>query len=249
MLELCAIHKSYTTRGQRRDVLCGVSLQVQAGEFVALCGPSGSGKTTLLLTAGGLLQPDAGSVRLRGDPVYGRPAEALAAFRAENIGFVFQQFHLVPYLTVLQNVIFPSLAARVADAQVRARKLLVTVGLEDRLSHLPTQLSTGERQRVALARALLTEPRVILADEPTGNLDTASAEIVIDQLRLFSQGGHAVLMVTHEQTAAARASRVVQMAALLQEALAKPLPGCLQERSQNPEVRSQNLRIARDFAD
>ncbi|MEI8242079.1 MAG: ABC transporter ATP-binding protein [bacterium] len=211
MLELCAISKSYTTRGRRIDVLRGVSLRVQEGEFVALCGPSGSGKTTLLLAAGGLLRPDAGSVQLHGEGVYGRSAERLAAFRADNIGFVFQQFHLVPYLTVLQNVIIPSLVTPVADAPARARDLLERVGLADRLSHTPAQLSTGERQRVALARAMLTAPRLILVDEPTGNLDPASAAIVIDQLLAFAGRGRAVLMVTHEKEAAARASRTVRM--------------------------------------
>ena len=214
MLELQAINKSYVTHGKRIHVLRDVSLQVQAGEFVALCGPSGSGKTTLLLTAGGLLKPDAGSVLLRGAPVYGRSAEAMAAFRASSIGFVFQQFHLVPYLTVLQNVSCPSLAAPVPDAPARARMLLAAVGLEDRLAHTPAQLSTGERQRVALARAMLTEPALILADEPTGNLDAASAGIVLAQLAAFARTGRAVLMVTHEKDAAARATRTVQMASL-----------------------------------
>ena len=214
MLELRDIRKSYPTPSGRIEVLRGTFLRVSVGEFVALRGPSGSGKTTLLLTAGGLLKPDGGTVTLLGQPVYGRSTEGAAIFRARNVGLVFQQFHLVPYLTVLQNVLCPSLAIHVSDAPARARELLTSVGLGDRFAHTPAQLSTGERQRVALARALLPGPTFILADEPTGNLDEVSAAIVIDQLEEFAHGGGAVLVVTHDPAVVGRASRVVKMADL-----------------------------------
>ncbi len=191
--------------------LSGLSLTVGVGEFVAVQGPSGCGKSTLLLVAGGLLRPDGGQVRVAGQDLYALTAEARAAFRAAHIGFVFQQFHLVPYLSVLDNVLAPTLTLKREGAEERAEDLIGQFGLRDRQHHLPEQLSVGERQRVALARALLNRPELLLADEPTGNLDKDNAAVVLDALAGFARAGGAVLLVTHDAAAAGRAGRVVRM--------------------------------------
>jgi putative ABC transport system ATP-binding protein len=190
-----------------------VTLTLQAGEFVAVQGPSGCGKTTLLLTAGSLLQPSSGQVRINGQAPYQMVPEERARFRAATIGFVFQQFHLVPYLSVLENVLAPTLARPIPDARTRARELIREFGLEARALHKPGALSTGERQRVALARALLHGPRLVLADEPTGNLDAVNAAAVLDHLAAFARKGGAVLLATHDAQAAARAQRILPMRA------------------------------------
>ncbi len=213
MLRIDGLRKVYAGASRPVTALDGVSLVVEAGEFAAVQGPSGCGKTTLLLVAAGLLRPDGGQVALDGEDPYALPPEARAAFRARSVGFVFQQFHLVPYLTVLDNVLAPSLARPAEDACERARELVEHVGLADRADHVPAALSTGERQRVALARALLNRPKVLLADEPTGNLDPASAETVLGHLAGFAGGGGAVLLVTHDERAADRAGRIVRMEA------------------------------------
>jgi putative ABC transport system ATP-binding protein len=189
----------------------GVSLDINSGDFVAVQGPSGSGKTTLLLMVGGLLHPTQGQVVIGGQDPYAMPPEQRARFRAANIGFVFQQFHLIPYLSVLENVLVPTLALPLPAAPKRACELLKRFGLNDRAQHLPGELSTGERQRVALARALLNEPKLLLADEPTGNLDQANAEAVLGYLVEFSRNGGAVLLVTHELAAAQHASRRMRL--------------------------------------
>jgi putative ABC transport system ATP-binding protein len=175
-------------------------------------GPSGCGKTTLLLAAGALLQPTRGEVFLNGQNPYTLSPGQRARFRALNIGFVFQQFHLVPYLDVLDNILAARLALGPdASARERARELASQFGLLDRLHHVPAALSTGERQRVALARALLNRPQLLLADEPTGNLDEQNGQEVWRSLDEFAKGGGAVLLVTHEPQANARFSRVVTM--------------------------------------
>jgi len=212
MLQLQDVDKIY--RGARAvDALRGATLAVGPGEFVALQGPSGCGKSTLLLVAGGLLAPDAGCVTWGGEDVYARSPGARARLRAEAVGFVFQQFHLVPYLTVRENVLAPALAGPVEGAGARADALIERFGLADRAGHVPAALSTGERQRTALARALFRRPRLILADEPTGNLDEANARAVLDALVEFAREGGAVLLVTHDRDVAARAGRVVPMEA------------------------------------
>jgi ABC-type lipoprotein export system ATPase subunit len=209
--------KIYRRNGQEVRALDGFSLEVAAGEFVAVQGPSGCGKTTLLLVAGGLLRPDGGRVALGGQDPYALSAEARARWRATRVGFVFQQFHLVPYLTVLDNVLAPSLAAPSEGAPARARgrvRVLVHhLGLAGRADPVPAELSTGERQRVALARALLNRPGLLLADEPTGNLDRASADVVLEHLAEFARGGGGVLLVTHDPAAAQHAARVVRIEA------------------------------------
>ena len=170
------------------------------------------GFRSLLLVAGGLLRPDSGQVTIDGADPYSLSTEQRARFRAERIGFVFQQFHLVPYLNVLDNVLAPALVTGDPTARQRADGLVQRFGLADRVRHRPGQLSTGERQRVALARALLNEPKVILADEPTGNLDGENSDEVLKALQAFANEGGAVLLVTHDPNAVAFAGRKVVLA-------------------------------------
>lgn len=208
MLEIRHLAKTY--RGSVR-ALDGVTLSVAPGEFVAVRGPSGCGKTTLLLAAGGLLAPDSGEVRVAGEDPYRLSADQRARFRAKHIGFVFQQFHLIPYLDVMDNIMAPSLASGVSGQRRRAEDLAERFGLAARRRHLMSELSTGERQRVALARAMLNEPRLLLADEPTGNLDTGNAGTVLTALADFAREGGAVLLVTHDEAAGRVAHRWVQL--------------------------------------
>jgi ABC-type lipoprotein export system ATPase subunit len=211
MLEVVHLGKFYRTGRGPVQALADVSLGVKAGEFVAVQGPSGCGKTTLLLSAGGLLHPDAGQVRVNSQDLYVLSAEARARFRAANVGFVFQQFHLVPYLSVLENVLAPALAAAVAEPRRQALELIERLGLTGRAQHVPAELSTGERQRTALARALFARPKLLLADEPTGNLDEASGAMVLAHLAEIAREGAAVLLVTHDRQAARHADRIVAL--------------------------------------
>ncbi|MBM3858514.1 MAG: ABC transporter ATP-binding protein [Verrucomicrobia bacterium] len=207
LLELHDLSKTFAgPKGEVRAV-ANVTLSVEPGEFVAIRGPSGCGKTTLLLAAGGLLAPDSGEVRITGEDPYRLSPEQRAQFRAERIGFVFQQFHLVPYLDVLDNILVPSLASGRHDGRQQAEELAARFGLTDRLHHVPAQLSTGERQRAALARALLNEPKLVLADEPTGNLDGDNGQVVLRCLAEFAKNGGAVLLVTHDPMAVTVATR------------------------------------------
>jgi ABC-type lipoprotein export system ATPase subunit len=185
-----------------------MSLSVAAGEFVTVEGPSGSGKTTLLLIAGGLLHPDKGSVLVDKQNVYGMNNDERVQFRAQNIGFVFQQYHLIAYLTVLENILAPGIARPDSGNLKRAERLIEQFGLQQRKRHLPSELSSGEKQRTALARALLCNPKMLLADEITGNLDTENSNIVISCLTAFAQNGGAVLLVTHDHAAAKQADRI-----------------------------------------
>jgi putative ABC transport system ATP-binding protein len=191
--------------------LHGVSLEVHPGEFVVVQGPSGCGKTTLLLTAGGLLSPDAGRVLVDGRDPYALTAEERARLRASTIGFVFQEFHLIPYLTVLENVMVPSLARPSRAPKQRARELLAQFGLSARARHVTAELSTGERQRTALARALFSQPRLLLADEPTGNLDPDHSAALLEHIAEFARAGGAVLMVTHDDRAEEYSRRILRM--------------------------------------
>jgi ABC-type lipoprotein export system ATPase subunit len=192
--------------------LDGVELEVRRGEFVCVRGPSGCGKTTLLLTLGAMLRPTSGQVRVAGQELYALSPRQRARFRAANLGFVFQMFHLVPYLSALDNVLLAARRKRGA-LQDQAKGLLAQLGLAARQHHRPADLSAGERQRTALARALLNHPPVILADEPTGNLDPESAGEVFKHLKTFQQSGGTVLVVTHGATAEQFADRVVEMRA------------------------------------
>ncbi len=213
MLKLDGVTKSFFGPAGAVAAVRSVSLTVRPGEMVAVEGPSGCGKTTLLLAAGGLLAPDSGSVEVGGTNPYALSPEQRSRLRAGRIGFVFQQFHLLPYLSVLENVLVPSIAQPDAGARDRATELARHFRLEDRLGHRPDQLSTGERQRVALARALLNRPGLLLADEPTGNLDAENAEIVFRYLAEFARSGGAVLVVTHDSRVADYAERRVKMRA------------------------------------
>ena len=205
MLEIRDLSKVYASAAGRVAALDGVSLSLAAGEFVAVQGPSGSGKTTLLLAAGGLLAPSGGTVAFQGQDVYAMSPAARARWRAQCLGFVFQQFHLIPYLSVLDNVLAPALASSIANARGRAEELLGQFGLTARASHVPSELSVGEQQRTALARALVHRPRLLLCDEPTGNLDEQSAGAVSQCLVEFQRQGGAVLLVTHDAGPAAMA--------------------------------------------
>jgi putative ABC transport system ATP-binding protein len=211
LLQLVDVSKSYSGATGRISAMDRVSLTLSAGDFASIQGPSGCGKSTLLLTAGTLLQPDSGEVRVMGQSVTGLSASQRASLRSNSIGFVFQQFHLVPYLSVLDNVLAPSLAAKANGQLARAQSLLERFGLAPRAGHVPAQLSSGERQRCALARALLNQPRLLLADEPTGNLDEENAEIVLTSLKDFAKAGGAVLLVTHDSRAAGYATMQLRM--------------------------------------
>ncbi len=188
-----------------------VHLEVEPGECVAICGCNGCGKTTLLLSAGGLLQPDAGSVSFAGTDPYSLSPNERAAWRSRHVGFVFQQVHLIPYLNVLENVLAPSLAIPGEDRSDRAQALLRFFQLDHRVHHLPGALSSGERQRVGLARATLHQPRILLADEPTGNLDAETSAAVLSFCRSYAGQGGIVIMATHDPQARAAATRVVPM--------------------------------------
>jgi len=211
MLQLRDLCKSYRKGGQTIDVLRGVTLDIGAGEFLAVQGPSGCGKSTLLMVAGAVLAPDAGTVSLDGTDPYKLSGDHRAKLRAEKVGFVFQQFHLVPYLDVLDNVMAPSLARAGDHARQRAMELIERFGLLERIHHVPAELSVGERQRTVLARALLNSPRLLLADEPTGNLDADNAKLAMDALAEFASAGGAVLLVTHDANAAQFAGRKLQL--------------------------------------
>lgn len=198
MVQVGNLTKIY--RGRRGEVraLDNVSLEVATGEFVAVRGPSGSGKTTLLLTLGGMIRPTQGRCRVLGTDLYALSSGARAQFRAQHVGFVFQMFHLIPYLSVMENVLVPARCDGGADVVSRARELLGRFGLSDRMEHRVAELSTGERQRTAIARALINRPKLILADEPTGNLDPDTGREILDYLADFHRQGGTVLVVTHE---------------------------------------------------
>jgi putative ABC transport system ATP-binding protein len=191
--------------------LDGVSFGVNTGEWVALMGPSGSGKTTLINILGGLDTLTSGRVVVDGTDLSKLHENELVRYRAEKVGFVFQQFHLVPYLTAVENVMLAQYFHSVTDEK-QAEEALKRVGLGDRLTHLPAQLSGGEQQRVAIARALINEPKLILADEPTGNLDEANEEIVLKIFRELHNAGHTILMVTHDPDIARQADRRIELA-------------------------------------
>ncbi len=195
------------------NILRGVDMAVAAGEAVGIVGPSGSGKTSLLMVLAGLERASSGSVRIAGTEITGLTEDALARLRRQQIGIVFQAFHLIPTMTALENVAIPLELAGAPGAMNRAAVSLRAVGLEHRLDHLPGQLSGGEQQRVALARAFAPTPRLLLADEPTGNLDRATGAVVMDLLfDLQTRHGTTLLLITHDPALAARCGRVVQIA-------------------------------------
>jgi putative ABC transport system ATP-binding protein len=214
MFKLQDVSKRYAHKEGDVIALRPSTLEIGRGEFVAVVGPSGSGKTTLLSILGGMLAPTDGQVILDGQSVYEATATQRAQLRRQKIGFVFQTFNLIPYLTALENVQVPLMLARAGSAehQRRVLELLARVGLEGRLHHKPSELSVGQQQRVALARTLANDPAVILADEPTGNLDPQTREQVLDFLASMCGEGRTVIMVTHDPAAAQRASRTIKLA-------------------------------------
>lgn len=191
--------------------LDGVSMQINNGEFVAVQGPSGCGKTTLLLSAGVLLTPDEGTVVINEENPYLLPLNNRALFRASQIGFVFQQFHLVPYLTVKENIQAPHLALPQSGREKRTKELVERFGLIERIDHVPAELSTGERQRTALARAVFNSPKLLLADEPTGNLDNENTKIILRFFLNFAEESGSILMVTHDDSVAESAHRIIRL--------------------------------------
>jgi putative ABC transport system ATP-binding protein len=217
MIRLRGVTKSFRDGGRPVPVLRGVDLDVAPGELVAIVGASGSGKSTLLYVAGALDRDFAGEATVAGVPLAGLSEEARASLRGEAIGFVFQSFNLLHGLTALENVMLPGLLRRgggegLPALRSRAARALEEVGLGDKARQPPARLSGGERQRVAIARALLARPRVLLADEPTGNLDAATGETVIQQFAALARGGLSVLVVTHEERVSRAAARVLRLA-------------------------------------
>ncbi len=210
MIELSGVLKTFPTPRGDVHALAGIDLDVAAGEFVAIRGPSGCGKSTLLSLIGGLALPTDGKVRVNGQEVSSLNSSERAEFRSRTLGFVFQLFHLLPYLNVVDNVLVASARGQ-TDIRSRAESLLEKLDLIDRQYHRPGQLSVGQRQRVAMARALINEPKLLLADEPTGNLDPKNAAALLDALEQFQADGGTVLLVTHDDKAAACAQRLVTM--------------------------------------
>lgn len=213
MIKVQNITKAYAMHGADVRALDGVSLHVAAGEFIAITGPSGSGKSTLLNVLGCLDKPDSGSYVLDGVEVSTLDDEAVSTVRNRKIGFIFQSFHLLPRLTVLENVLLPLRFTREPkpDVAARAKELLARVGLGDRMDHRPTQLSGGQMQRAAIARSLILSPALLLADEPTGNLDSKSASDVLGLIEELHAQGQTIALVTHDNEIAARVPRHVRL--------------------------------------
>lgn len=213
MIRAEGLEKNYISGGRPLPVLRSLELEIEARAFVSIVGPSGSGKTTLLGLLAGLDEPSAGRVFLDGHDIFAMTEDGRAEFRAQRVGFVFQTFHLLPTLTALENVLVPlELRGGAGDARERAQELLDRVGLGDRLHHYPAQLSGGEQQRVALARAFANRPRILFADEPTGNLDRGTGATIVDMLEELNRDEETTLvLVTHDLELAERAHRVVSL--------------------------------------
>ena len=211
IIEAQSLVKTYQLGESKVVALNGIDLQVEKGEIVAITGSSGSGKSTLMHILGCLDRPDSGTYILGGEDVSELPPNRLAEIRNRNIGFVFQNFNLLPRLNALENVELPLLYAGAPEAKDRAEEALRVVGLEDRIYHAPAQLSGGERQRVAIARAIVTDPAIILADEPTGNLDTRTGEEIMAIFEELNVQGRTIIIVTHEATVANRCRRQVHI--------------------------------------
>ena len=211
VIELNAVTRSYQRGSETIRAVNGLTLSVAAGEFVAIVGPSGSGKTTLLNLIGCVDKPGNGTVRIDGEDTSGLNEAGLTRIRARKIGFVFQQFFLLPTLTALENVQLPAVFLRNGDSSARAAELLERVQLGKRAKHLPGELSGGEMQRVAIARALINAPKILLADEPTGNLDSHNAEAILKIFRELNASGLTVLIVTHNTELTREAARVVSL--------------------------------------
>ena len=211
MVVLENIVKTYRRHGGDVKALSDINLQIEKGEFVVICGPSGSGKTTLLMTIAAMLRPTSGSVCVGQNDLYTMSIRDRAKFRAENIGFVFQMFHLVPYLNIIENVALAGGVASQSGGAVKANEILKQLGLAERAFHRPSELSAGEKQRAAIARALFNRPKIILADEPTGNLDPDNAASVIGYLSEFHHSGGTVILATHGTEAEQFADRIIHL--------------------------------------
>jgi putative ABC transport system ATP-binding protein len=214
LVKIRDLHKVYRRANERIDVLQGVTLDIPSGDFLALMGPSGSGKTTLLNLMGGLDTPTEGSIEVAGDRIDKMSGGKLSAWRARHIGFVFQMYNLLPVLTAAKNVELPLLLTKLgsADRKRRVQTALGVVGLGERAKHFPRQLSGGQEQRVGIARAIVTDPTLLLCDEPTGDLDRKAGDEVLDLLQALNRDhGKTIVMVTHDPHAAARAKRTLHL--------------------------------------
>ncbi len=213
MIEITNLSKVFTQNGEQIVPLDNVNLSIGQGEFVTVVGPSGSGKSTFLLTIGGLIQPTRGEVRINGTSLYEVNNTERARIRLRVLGFMFQTFNLIPYLTALENVEVPMSLAGIPGKEQRRKtlELLDRVGLSHRVKHRPAQLSVGERQRVALARTVANDPSIILADEPTGNLDPKLSSEILEYFKQFSENGITVIMVTHDHQSAAESDHKLQI--------------------------------------
>jgi len=238
MIELRGVSKTYTMGGQPVRALAAVALRVEAGEYISVMGPSGSGKSTLLTLLGLLDRPDSGSYLLNGTATEALSEEARARLRGENIGFVFQSFQLINRLTALENIELPMLLAGIARRQRRqvARTVLEQVGLAERADHRPSQLSGGQLQRVAIARALVMKPRLLLADEPTGNLDQGAGGEVIRVIEQLNREGITLLLVTHDISVGRRARRRLRMVdgVIVEDVSDDPVPGTAARTAADP---------------
>jgi len=213
LIEIKNVKKQYTSGDDVVEALRGVDISIEAGEFVTIMGQSGSGKSTLLSVLGGMNHPTSGEVEMAGVKLYQLPGEKLADFRAQNLGFVFQSFHLISYLTALENAMLPLAIVKMSTAKKRnaAREALEGVGLGDKLGRLPNQLSGGEQERVAIARAIVNNPHILLADEPTGNLDSKTSGEVMALFRELNAAGQTVVMVTHNPEIGAHSNRTIYL--------------------------------------
>lgn len=213
MIKITNLTKHYTSGEETVEALRGIDISIAAGEFVTIMGHSGSGKSTLLSVLGGMNHPTTGEVEMAGIKLYTLPGEKLADFRSQNLGFVFQAFHLIPYLTAQENVMLPLVVSSLKNEAKReaARKALEQVGLGAKIDRLPNQLSGGEQERVAIARAIVNNPQILLADEPTGNLDSRMSNEVMALFRELNGGGQTVVMVTHNPDNCVYADRTIYL--------------------------------------
>jgi putative ABC transport system ATP-binding protein len=211
LVQMHSVKKVYNSNGTAFEALKGVGLGIREGDFVSITGESGSGKSTLLSILGGIAPPTSGEVKVDKIPIYDLPVEKLADFRREYIGFVFQQFHLIPYLTAVENVMLPLCITGEKEMEELAMRSLERVGLREKARRLPSELSGGEQQRVAIARALVNEPPIILADEPTGNLDTRTGEEIFHLFKELHHSGETVVIVTHNPELAKRTGVTIKI--------------------------------------
>lgn len=213
MINIKNVSRIYNIGSEKLTVLDEVSLTIEKGEFVAIVGPSGSGKSTLMNMIGGLDKPSKGAVIIEGEDISKLKDKKMSKFRNEKIGFVFQSFNLEASLTALENVMMPLMIAGKPDREMkdRASSMLQSLGMGDRMKHKPTELSGGQRQRVSIARALVNNPKIVLADEPTGNLDSKSGRAVMEILTDFKKQGYTIVMVTHNTQEASYADRVIRI--------------------------------------